>query len=60
MITLIKDQFIPIPEIGRERLVLGVGWTPMEKKDLDAGIVMFDKNGVVVDTVNYMKVKSKD
>ena len=55
--NLKKDDSVCLP-IGIDHLTLGLGWDT--KLDLDASIIMLDKDGRLVDQVFFNQLRSKD
>ncbi|KRX06892.1 hypothetical protein PPERSA_11537 [Pseudocohnilembus persalinus] len=59
-IKLNSDQIVLIPEIGQQSLVLATGWETNIKLDVDASVLILDKDGNLLDNVFYNNLKSKD
>jgi stress response protein SCP2 len=55
--NLVKDESLNLPT-AINHLTLGLGWDT--KLDLDASIIMLDKNGELIDQVFFNQLKSKD
>lgn len=51
---------LPVPEAAYENFVVGLGWdTGKEGIDIDASIVMFNKDHSLFDNINYNHLTSK-
>lgn len=53
-------ESIPVPTAAYETLKIGLGWnTGDEGIDIDANILMFDKDNKLYENINFNNLKSK-